>query len=54
MKFIQQTWSDKFKLTDGPYFVSSIQDYFASIIKKHVTVADNPPTKIKNIRKQNR
>ena len=31
---------------DGPYSVSDIQDYFEYIIKKHETIADNPPEKI--------
>ena len=37
---------DKFELFDGLYFVSYIQEYFEYIIKKHETVADNPPIRI--------
>ena len=40
------TWNDEFNLPDGSYFVSDIQDYFEYIIKKHETIADNPPVKI--------
>ena len=40
------TWSEKFELPDGSYFVSDIQDYFGYIIKKHETVTDNPPIRI--------
>ena len=29
-----------------PYSVSDIQDYFEYIIKKHETIADNPPVQI--------
>ena len=47
------TWIDEFNLPDGSYSVSDIQDYFEYIIKKHETIADNPPVliyanKIKN------
>ena len=33
-------------MLDGSYSVSDIQDYFEYIIKKHKTIADNPPVKI--------
>ena len=33
-------------MTDGSYFVFDIQDYFEYIIKKHETIADNPPVQI--------
>ena len=47
------TWKDEFNLSDGSYSISDIQDYFEYIIKKHETIADNPPAliyvnKIKN------
>ena len=29
------TWSEEFKLPDGSYSVSDIQDYFEYILKKH-------------------
>ena len=40
------TWNDEFDLPDGSYSVSDIQDYFEYIIKKHETIADNPPVQI--------
>ena len=42
------TWNDEFNLCDGDgsYSVSDIQDYFEYIIKKHETIADNPPVQI--------
>ena len=40
------TWNKEFKLPDGSYSVSNIQDYFEYIIKKHEKVADNPSTMI--------
>ena len=33
-------------MPDGSYSVSDIQDYFEIIIKKHETIADNPPVQI--------
>ena len=39
-------WNDEFNLPDGSYSVSDIQDYFEYIIKKHGTIADNPPVQI--------
>ena len=33
-------------MLDGSFSVSDIQDYFEYIIKKHKTIADNPPVKI--------
>ena len=52
-KISAPTWNDEFNLPDGSYSVSDIQDYFEYIIKKHETIADNPPVqtyvnKIKN------
>ena len=40
------TWNDEFDLPDGSYSVSDIQDYFEYIIKKHETIAGNPPVQI--------
>ena len=40
------TWNDEFNSPDGSYSVSDIQDYFEYIIKKHETIADNPPVQI--------
>ena len=45
-KISAPTWSDEFYLPDGSYSVSDIQDYFEYIIKKHETIADNPPVQI--------
>ena len=46
IKISAPIWYDKFELFDGLYFVSYIQEYFEYIIKKHETVADNPPIRI--------
>ena len=45
-KLSAPTWNDEFDLPDGSYSVSDIQDYFEYIIKKHETIADNPPVQI--------
>ena len=45
-KISAPTWNDEFDLPDGLYSVSDIQDYFEYIIKKHGTIADNPPVQI--------
>ena len=45
-KISTPTWNDAFDLPDGSYSVSDIQDYFEYIIKKHETIADNPPVQI--------
>ena len=34
-KISAPTWSEEFKLPDGSYLVSDIQDYFEYILKKH-------------------
>ena len=52
-KISAPTWNGEFDLPDASYSVSDIQDYFEYIIKKHGTIADNPPVqtyvnKIKN------
>ena len=39
-------WNDEFDLTDGSYSISYIQDYSELIIKKHKTLAENPPIQI--------
>ena len=46
LKISAPTWNDEFDLPDGSYSVSNIQNYFEYIIKKHETVADNPPVQI--------
>ena len=40
------TQNDTFDLPDGPYSIADIQDYFEFIIKKHETLAKNPPVQI--------
>ena len=42
-KFSSPTRNDKFDLPNGSYSISDIEDYFEHIIKKHETIADNPP-----------
>ena len=39
------TWSEEFKLPDGSYSISDIQDYFEYIFKKHSESVDNPSIK---------
>ena len=45
-KISAPTWNDEFNLPDGPYSVGDIQDYFEFIIKKHKTLAENPPVQV--------
>ena len=45
-KISASTCNDTVDLPDGSYSVSAIQDYFKNIIKKHETIADNPPAQI--------
>ena len=45
-KISAPTWNDEFNLPNGSYSVSDIQDYFEYIIRKHETIADNPPVHI--------
>ena len=40
------TWNEKFKLPDGSYSVSDIQDYFEYIMKKHREDIDKPSVMI--------
>ena len=52
-KISAPTWNDEFELPDGSYSISDFQDYFEFVIKKHETLAENPPipiypNKIKN------
>ena len=46
IKISAPTWKDKFKLSDGSYFVSNIQDYFEYILKKHGKNTDKPSIQI--------
>ena len=45
-KISAPTWNNKFKLPDGSYSVSDIQDYFEYILKKHRENTDNPSIRI--------
>ena len=45
-KISAPTWSDKFELLDGLYYVSEIQDYFEYISKKHREKTDKPSVQI--------
>ena len=45
-KISAPTRSDAFKLPDGSYSISDIQDYFEYILKKHSENVDNPSIKI--------
>ena len=45
-KISARTWNDELNLPNGSYSISDIQDYFVYIIKKHETIADNPPVQI--------
>ena len=45
-KISAPTWSEEFKLPDGSYSVSDIQDYFEYILKKHSGSVDNPSIRI--------
>ena len=46
LKISAPTWNDEFDLPDGSYSISDIQDYVEFIIKKHDTLAENPPIQI--------
>ena len=45
-KISAPTWNDTFDLPDGSYSVSGIQNDFEFIIKKHVTLTENPPIQV--------
>ena len=45
-KISSPTWNEEFKLPDGSYSVSDIQDYFGYILKKHGENTNKPPIKI--------
>ena len=45
-KISAPTWSEEFKLPDGSYSVSDIQDYFEYILKKHSESVDNPSIRV--------
>ena len=41
-KISAPTWSEEFKLPDGSYSITDIQNYFKYILKKHGENVDNP------------
>ena len=45
-KISAPTWSEEFKLPDGSYSISDIQDYFEYILKKHSDNVDNQSIRI--------
>ena len=45
-KISAPAWSEEFKLPEGSYSISDIQDYFEYILKKHSEGVDNPTIKI--------
>ena len=45
-KISSPTWNDEFKLRDGSYSISDIQDYFEYILKEHRENIDSPSVKI--------
>ena len=53
-KISAPTWNDEFDLPDGSYSIADIQDYFEFIIKKHETLAENPPIQIYPNKTKNR
>ena len=48
------TWNAEFDLHDGSYSIAEIQDYVVFIIKKHKTMAQNPPIQIYSNKIKNR
>ena len=52
-KIPASTWNNKFELPNGSYSISDIQNYFVYIIKKHVTLVNNPSINL-NINKTER
>ena len=53
-KISAPTWSEEFKLLDGSYSISEIQDYFECILKKHSESVDNPSIRMYINRIENR
>ena len=45
-KISPSTWNEEFKLPDGSYSVSDIQDYFEYILKKHGENTNKPSIQI--------
>ena len=53
-KISAPTWSEDFKLPDGSYSVSDIQDYFEYILKKDIESVYNPSIRMYINRIENR
>ena len=53
-KIFASTWNDDFKLSDGSYSISDIQDYFEYILQKHGENIDNASVRIYINKKENR
>ena len=53
-KISAPTWSEEFKLPEGSYSVSDIQDYFEYILKKRGESVDNPSIRMYINRIENR
>ena len=45
-KISATTWNEEFDLPDGSYSIPDIQNYIEYIIKKHETIANDPPVQI--------
>ena len=45
-KILASTWNEEFKLPDGSYSVSDIEDYFEYILKKHGESTNKPSIQI--------
>ena len=45
-KISAPAWKDEFDLLDELYSITDTQDYIEFIIKKHETLAENPPIQI--------
>ena len=43
LKILAPTWNETFRLPDGSYSISEIQDYIEYIIKKHETIGETVP-----------
>ena len=53
-KISAPTWNEEFKLPNGSYSISDIQNYFEYILKNHIESVGNPPIRIYVNRIENR
>ena len=53
-KISASTWNEEFKLPDGSYPVSDIQDYFECILKMHGENTNNPSIQVYVYKIENR